>query len=159
MYKSCYTFDDRQCAMRQIINNKTFFARIVVGILVLFFVLVPALSAMCVSHHSDTPAVVAVDSNMLILSANVPAKDYFLKNKLLLPLDKWTQNCDWTISLFFPYILKPTGFETQPVRFSLTVSSTLIPGKGKQEFRSSSRHYLSKTGNSPLFAQKTALLI
>ena len=157
MYKSCYTFDDRQCAMRQIINNKTFFARIVVGILVLFFVLVPALSAMCVSHHSDTPAVVAVDSNMLILSANVPAKDYFLKNKL--HLDKWTQNCDWTISLFFPYILKPTGFETQPVRFSLTVSSTLIPGKGKQEFRSSSRHYLSKTGNSPLFAQKTALLI
>ena len=159
MYKSCYTFDDRECAMRQIINNKTFFARIIVGILVLFFVLVPALSAMCVSHHSDTPAVVAVDSNMLILSANVPAKDYFLKNKLLLPLDKWTQNCDWTISLFFPYILKPTGFETQPVRFSLTVSSTLIPGKGKQEFRSSSRHYLSKTGNSPLFAQKTALLI
>jgi len=157
VYKSCYTFDDRQCAMRQIINNKTFFARIVVGILVLFFVLVPALSAMCVSHHSDTPAVVAVDSNMLILSANVPAKDYFLKNKL--HLDKWTQNCDWTISLFFPYILKPTGFETQPVRFSLTVSSTLIPGKGKQEFRSSSRHYLSKTGNSPLFAQKTALLI
>jgi len=145
--------------MRQIINNKTFFAGIVVGVLVLFFVLVPALSAMCVSHHSDTPAVVAVDSNMLILSANVPAKDYFLKNKLLLPLDKWTQNCDWTISLFFPYILKPTGFETQPVRFSLTVSSTLIPGKGKQEFRSSSRHYLSKTGNSPLFAQKTALLI
>ena len=145
--------------MRQTINNKTFFARVVVGILVLFFVLVPALSAMCVSHHSDTPAVVAVDSNMLILSANVPAKDYFLKNKLLLPLDKWTQNCDWTISLFFPYILKPTGFETQPVRFSLTVSSTLIPGKGKQEFRSSSRHYLSNTGNSPLFAQKTALLI
>lgn len=145
--------------MRQTINNKTFFARVVVGILVLFFVLVPALSAMCVSHHSDTPAVVAVDSNMLILSANVPAKDYFLKNKLLLPLDKWTQNCDWTISLFFPYILKPTGFETQPVRFSLTVSSTLIPGKSKQEFRSSSRHYLSKTGNSPLFAQKTALLI
>ena len=145
--------------MRQTINNNTFFARIVVGILVLFFVLVPALSAMCVSHHQDPPAVVAVDSNMLILSANVPAKDYFLKNKLLLPLDKWTQNCDWTISLFFPYILKPTGFETQPVRFSLTVSSTLIPGKSKQEFRSSSRHYLSKTGNSPLFAQKTALLI
>ena len=145
--------------MRQIINNNTFFARIVVGILVLFFVLVPALSAMCVSHHSDTPAVVAVDSNMLILSANVPAKDYFLKNKLLLPLDKWTQNCEWTTSLFFPYILKPTGFETQPVRFSLTVSSTLIPGKSKQEFRSSSRHYLSKTVNSPLFAQKTALLI
>ena len=123
--------------MRQTINNNTFFARIVVGILVLFFVLVPALSAMCVSHHQDPPAVVAVDSNMLILSANVPAKDYFLKNNLLLPLDKWTQNCDWTISLFFPYILKPTGFETQPVRFSLTVSSTLIPGKGKQEFRSS----------------------
>lgn len=143
--------------MRQTINNKTFFARVVVGILVLFFVLVPALSAMCVSHHSDTPAVVAVDSNMLILSANVPTKDYFLKNKL--HLDKWTQNCDWTISLFFPYILKPTGFETQPVRFSLTVSSTLIPGKSKQEFRSSSRHYLSKKGNSPLFAQKTALLI
>jgi len=143
--------------MRQTINNKTFFARVVVGILVLFFVLVPALSAMCVSHHSDTPAVVAVDSNMLILSANVPTKDYFLKNKL--HLDKWTQNCDWTISLFFPYILKPTGFETQPVRFSLKVSSTLIPGKSKQEFRSSSRHYLSKTGNSPLFAQKTALLI
>ena len=143
--------------MRQTINNKTFFARVVVGILVLFFVLVPALSAMCVSHHSDTPAVVAVDSNMLILSANVPTKDYFLKNKL--HLDKWTQNCDWTISLFFPYIIKPTGFETQPVRFSLKVSSTLIPGKSKQEFRSSSRHYLSKTGNSPLFAQKTALLI
>ena len=145
--------------MRQIINNNTFFALIVVGILVLFFVLVPALSAMCVSHHSDTPAVVAVDSNMLILSANVPAKDYFLKNKLLLPLDKWTQNCEWTTSLFFPYIFKPTGFKSLPVLFSLTVSSTLIPGKGKQEFRSSSRHYLSKTGNSPLFAQKTALLI
>ena len=145
--------------MRQTINNKTFVARTVVGILLLFIVLVPALSAMCVSHHSDTPAVVAVDSNMLILSANVPAKDYFLKNKRNLPLDKWTQNCDWTISLFFPYILKPTGFETQPVRFSLTVSSTLIPGKSKQEFRSSSRHSLSKTGNSPLFAQKTALLI
>ena len=145
--------------MRQTINNKIHFARTVVVILMLFFVLVPALSAMCVSHHSDTPAVVAVDSNMLILSANVPAKDYFLKNKLLPPLDKWNKNCDWTISLFFPYILKPTGFETQPVRFSLTVSSTLIPGIGKQEFRSSSRHYLSKTGNSPLFAQKTALLI
>jgi hypothetical protein len=87
--------------MRQTINNKTFFARVVVGILVLFFVLVPALSAMCVSHHSDTPAVVAVDSNMLILSANVPTKDYFLKNKL--HLDKWTQNCDWTISLFFSH--------------------------------------------------------
>ena len=143
--------------MQQTINNKTFFARVVVGILVLFFVLVPALSAMCVSHHSDTPAVVAVDSNMLILSANVPTKDYFLKNKL--HLDKWTQNCAWTTSLFFPYILKPTGFETQPVRFSLTVSSTLILGKSKQEFRSSSRHFLSKTGNSPLFAQKTALLI
>jgi hypothetical protein len=145
--------------MRQTINKKTCFARIFVGVLIMFFVMVPALSAMCVSHHQDPPAVVAVDSNMLILSANVPAKDYFLKNKLLLSLNKYTQNCDWTISLFFPYILKPTGFETQPVRFSLTVSSTLIPGKGKQEFRSSSRHYLSKTGNSPLFAQKTALLI
>ena len=143
--------------MRQIINNNIFFARIVVGILVLFFVLVPALSAMCVSHHQDPPAVVAVDSNILILSANVPAKDYFLKNKL--HRDKWTQNCEWTTSLFFPYIFKPTGFKSLPVLFSLTVSSTLIPGKSKQEFRSSSRHYLSKTGNSPLFAQKTALLI
>jgi len=143
--------------MRQTINNKTVFARVVVGILVLFFVLVPALSAMCVSHHQDPPAVVAVDSNMLILSANVPAKDYFLKNKL--HLDKWTQNCEWTTSLFFLCILKKIGFKSQPVRFSLTVSSTLIPGKGKQEFRSSSRSSLSKTGNSPLFAQKTALLI
>ena len=145
--------------MLQTINNKTFFAQIVVGTLMLFFVLVPVLSAMCVAHHSGPPAVFAVDSNMLTLSDNVPAKDYFLKNKLNLPLDKGTQNCDWTTSLFFPYILKSTGFETQPARFSLTVSSSLIPGKGKQEFRSSSRHSLSKTGHSPLFAQKTALLI
>ena len=145
--------------MRQTINNKTFVARTVVGILLLFIVLVPALSAMCVSHHSVPPAVVALDSNMLPISANVAAKDCFLKNKLHLPHDKLTQNCDWTIFLFFPYILKPKGFETQPVHFSLTVSSSLIFGKGKQEFRLSSRHSLSKTGNYPLFAQKTALLI
>ena len=145
--------------MRQTINNKTFVARTVVGILLLFIVLVPALSAMCVSHHSGPQEVVAVDMNTLPIAANVPAKDCFLKSKLHLPLDKWTQNCDWTIFLFFPYILKPKGFETQPVHFSLTLSSSLISGKGKLEFRSSSRHFLSKTGNSPLFAQKTALLI
>ena len=145
--------------MRQIINNKTFSARIVVGILMLFFVLAPALSAMCVSHHSGPSAVFALDSNMLTLSANVPAEDYFLKKKLYLTLEKSTQSCHWTTSHFFPYILKPTRFETQPVRFSLSVSSCLIPSKGKQEFRSSSQYSLSKTGKSPLFVQKTALLI
>ena len=145
--------------MRQTINKKTFFARNFVGILMLFFVLVPALSAMCVSHQLGPLAVVAADSNMLPLSANVPAKDCCLNNKLHLPLDKWTLNCGWASSLFFPDILKPSGFETQPVHFLLTVSSSLIQGKSKQEFRSSSRHSLAKTGNSPLFAQKTALLI
>ena len=72
----------------------------------LFFVSVTAWSAICFSHHSNPPAVVAVNSNMLTLSANVLAKDYFPKNKLHLPLDKWTQNCDWTISLFLPYIIE-----------------------------------------------------
>ena len=141
--------------MRQTINKKTFFARIFVGVLIMFFVMVPALSAMCVSPQSVFPAVVAADSTLLPL----PAKDCYLKNRLHLPLDKWTQNCGWTASLFFPDILKPSGFETQSVHFSLIVSSSLIPGKSKQEFRSSSQHSLAKTGNSPLFAQKTALLI
>jgi hypothetical protein len=145
--------------VQQIIDKKTYLARIFVGVLIMFFVMVPALSAMCVSPQSGFPAVVAADSTMLPLPASVPAKDCYLKNKLHLPLDKWTQNCGWTTSLFFSDILKPSGFETQSVHFSLTVSSSLIPIKGKQEFRSSSRHSLSKTGNSPLFAQKTALLI
>jgi hypothetical protein len=145
--------------VQQIIDKKTYLARIFVGVLIMFFVMVPALSAMCVSPQSGFPAVVAADSTMLTLSANVTAKDCCLKNKIHLPLDKWTQNCGWTTSLFFPDILKPSGFETQSVHFSLTVSSSLILGKGKQEFRSSSRNSLSKTGNSPLFAQKTALLI
>jgi hypothetical protein len=125
----------------------------------MFFVMVTALSAMCISPQSGLPAVVALDRTMLPLPANVPAKNYCLKNKLHLPLDKWTQNCDWITSLFFSDILKPSGFEIQPVHFSLTLGSSLIPGKGKQNFRSSSRHSLSKTGNSTLFAQKTALLI
>ncbi len=145
--------------MRQTINKKTFFARIFVGILIMFFVMVPALSAMCVSSQSGSPAGVAADSTILTLSANLTTKDCCLKNKIHLPLDKWTQNCGWTTSLSFPDILKPSGFETQSVHFSLTERSSLIPGKGKQDFRSSSRHSLSKTGNSPLFAQKTALLI
>ena len=145
--------------MRQTINKKTFFARIFVGVLIMFFVMVPALSAMCVSPQSGFPAVVAADSTLLPLPATVTVKDCYLKNRLHLPLDNWTQNCGWTASLFFPDILKPSGFETQSVHFSLTVSSSLIPGKSKQEFRSSSRHSLAKTGNSPLFAQKTALLI
>ena len=121
--------------------------------------MLPALSTMCVSPQSGFPAVIAADSTMLPLPANVPAKICCLKNKIHLPLDKWILNCDWTKSLFFQYILKPTVFATQPVHFSLTLGSSLIPGKGKQDFRSSSRHSLSKTGNSPLFAQKTALLI
>jgi len=145
--------------VQQIIDKKTYLARIFVGLLVMFFVLVPALSATCVSPQAGPPAVVAADSNLLPLSANVPVKDCCLKNKLHLPPDQWAQNCGWTTSLFFPDILKPSGFETQSVHFSLTVSSSLILGKGKQEFRSSSRNSLSKTGNSPLFAQKTALLI
>ncbi len=145
--------------MRQTINKKIFFARNFVGILMLFFVLVPALSAMCVSLQLGPPAVVAADSNMLPPSANVPAKDCCLNNKLHLPLDKWTLNCGWASSLLFSDILKPSGFGTQPVHFSLTVSSSLIPSTGNQEFRLSSQHSLSNTDNSPLFAQKTALLI
>ena len=125
----------------------------------MFSVMVPALSAMCISPQSGFPAVVAADSTTLPLPANVPAKNCCLKNKIHLPLDKWTQNCGWTTSLYFSDILKPSNFETRSVHFSLTLSLSLIPGKGKQEFRLSSRHSLSKTGKSPLFAQKTALLI
>ena len=145
--------------MRQTINKKSYLARIFVGMLIMFFVLVPALSAMCVSLQSGPPAVVAADSNMLPLSANVPAKDCCLKNKLHLSLDKWTLNCGWASSLLFSDILKPTGLETQPVNFSLTANSSLILSSALQEVQSSSRNSLSNTDNSPLFAQKTALLI
>ena len=145
--------------MLQTINKKTFFARIFVGILIMFSVMVPALSAMCISPQSGFPAVVAADSTTLPLPANVPAKNCCLKNKIHLPLDKWTQNCGWTTSLFFSDILKPSSFETQPVNFSLPASSFLILRTALQEFRSSSQPSLSNTDISPLFAQKTALLI
>ena len=145
--------------VQQIIDKKTYLARIFVGMLVMFFVLVPALSATCVSPQAGPPAVVAADSNLLPLSANVPVKDCCLKNKLHLPPDQWAQNCGWTTVLLFSDILKPSSFETQPVNFSLPASSFLILSTALQEFRSSSQPSLSNTDISPLFAQKTALLI
>ena len=125
----------------------------------MFFVLVPALSAMCVSPQTGPQAVVAADSTLLPHTADVPAKDCCLKNKQHLPLDQWTQNCGWAVDLLFSNMLKPSGFETQPVHFSLSANSSLILSSALQEVQSSSRHSLSNTDNSPLFAQKTALLI
>ena len=146
--------------MRQTINKKKYLARIFIGIFVMFFVLVPALSAMCVSPQTGPQAVVAAaDSTLLPHTANVPAKDCCLKNKQHLPLDQWTQNCGWAADLLFSDMLKPSGFETQPVHFSLSANSTFMLSKAIQENLSSSRHSLSSRDNSPLFAQKTALLI
>ena len=145
--------------MRQTINKKIYLARIFIGIFVMFFVLVPALSAMCVSPQTGPQAVVAADSTLLPHTADVPAKDCCLKNKQHLPLDQWTQNCGWAVDLLFSNMLKPSGFETQPVHFSLSANSSLILSSALQEVQSSSRHSLSNTDNSPLFAQKTALLI
>ena len=146
--------------MRQTINKKKYLARIFIGIFVMFFVLVPALSAMCVSPQTGPQAVVAAaDSTLLPHTANVPAKDCCLKNKQHLPLDQWTQNCGWTTTLLFSNMLKPFGFETQHVYFSLSANSTLILSSAIQEVQSSSRHSLSNTDKAPLFAQKTAFLI
>jgi len=144
--------------VRQTINKKKYLARIFIGIFVMFFVLVPALSAMCVSPQTGPQAVVAAaDSTLLPHTANVPAKDCCLKNKQHLPLDQWTQNCGWAADLLFSDMLKPSGFETQHVYFSLSANSTLILSSKLYKKIYHLHDILCPVGTTPLFLLRKQL--
>ncbi len=141
------------------LKAKLILAKIIVWMIALFFILPPALSAICVSGQMKFSETLSADIIFPVVPDSNTAAKKCCPNKSDPNTSKWSQHCDYLESVQFSKILKTSVFNTKLFASKIIFSRTLNLITKFRSLHSSSSPPLLFSYNSPLFEQKTALLI